>query len=509
MLQNGNDTVGPAHSMWPLFCNEIGLSYDQEERARNYQRAVLQEPHTWLDRHTARASGLAMQSLHDAFNSVAVRVRQREHGMSNGLTATQKVKFLAWADKNSDRLKARMEKKKQHNPRAKVAEKFELSKDHHLAANLYILNSRLQKTLNSLPKQMTLVGPASLKRLSRRPSFESLGQQREEGERRELARDQSFCSSGSLKRSNSVLSMDDSDKPAPQQVSPEDGQEAAIATVEEALGFIKEIIPPPQALIPQPMTVRISSPTPITSAPIYHHYAPAPSAPLPPVTTSQYPVVTRVNSHPGAMPESHQQSPRADIVHYHHGQQQQQYVPPPPPPTQQYYQQYQYPVASPPPQQPTYHVQYQAPSEQQQQQQPLLYQAQHQVPPVQQPLLYQAQHQVPPVQQQPVYQAQHQAPPEQLHQPVYQAQHQAPPEQLHQPVYQAQHQAPPEQQQMRPPPPQQPPTHNRRNSFLPPHLNVVPEEMFPAGDGAEDFFMSLIEDEDWAIGGGVDMDTAA
>jgi hypothetical protein len=39
-------------------------------------------------------------------------------------------------------------------------------------------------------------------------------------------------------------------------------------------------------------------------------------------------------------------------------------------------------------------------------------------------------------------------------------------------------------------------------------LNAVPEEMFPAGDGAEEFFMSLIEDEDWAIGGGVDMDSA-
>jgi hypothetical protein len=462
--------------MWPLFCNEIGLSYDQEERARNYQRTVLQEPHTWLDRHTARASGLAMQSLHDAFNTVAVRVRQREHGMSNGLTAAQKVKFLAWADKNSGRIKARIEKRNQQNPRTKVAEKFELSQGHHLAANLYILNSRLQKTLNSFPKQMTLVGPASLKRLSRRPSFESLGQQREEGERRELEREKSFCSSGSLKRSTSVLSMDDdSDKPAPQQVSPEDGQEAAVATVEEALGFIKEIIPPPQVLIPQPVMsapIRIPSPAIVSSASVYHHYAPAPSAPLPPVTTSQCPAVTRVNSHPGAMPESHHQA-RPDVVHYHHGQ---QYAPPPPPPPQQYYQQYQYTAAVPPPQQQqqvTYHVQYQAPPEQQQQQQPMVYQAQHQAPPVQQ-------------QQQPVYQAQHQVPLEQ---------------QQMQPL--------PPQQQMQPPPPQQPPTHSRKNSFLPPHLNVVQEEMFPSGDGAEDFFMSLIEDEDWAIGGGVDMDTAA
>jgi hypothetical protein len=421
--------------------------------------------------------------------------------MSNGLTATQKVKFLAWADKNSERIKARMEKRKQQNSRPKVAEKFELSKDHHLAANLYILNSRLQKTLNSFPKQMTLVGSASLRRLSRRPSFESLGQQREERERLGLSRDESFCSSGSLKRTTSVLSMDDSDKPAPQQVSPEDGQEAAIATLEEALGFIKEIIPPPQAPIPLPARsapVQTPSPAPVSSAPVYHHYAPAPSAPLPPVTTSQYPTVTRVNSHPGAMPESHQHAPHADVTHYHHGQQ--HYAPPPPPPPHQYYQQYQYSGAPPPPQQqqqPTYHVQYQAPPEQQQMQPP---------PPQQpQPQAYQAQQQAPPQQQQ-----MQPPPPQQL--PAYQAQHQAPPQQqlmqLQPPAYQAQQQATQEQQLMQPSPPQQLPTHNRKNSFLPPHLNVVPEEMFPAGDGAEDFFMSLIDDEDWAIGGGVDMDTA-
>jgi hypothetical protein len=32
--------------------------------------------------------------------------------------------------------------------------------------------------------------------------------------------------------------------------------------------------------------------------------------------------------------------------------------------------------------------------------------------------------------------------------------------------------------------------------------------MFPSGDGAaEDFFISLINDEDWAIGEGIDMDS--
>jgi hypothetical protein len=45
---------------------------------------------------------------------------------------------------------------------------------------------------------------------------------------------------------------------------------------------------------------------------------------------------------------------------------------------------------------------------------------------------------------------------------------------------------------------------------LPPHLNVVPEDMFAANDtAAEDFFVGLMDDEDWAIGEGIDMDTTS
>jgi len=47
--------------------------------------------------------------------------------------------------------------------------------------------------------------------------------------------------------------------------------------------------------------------------------------------------------------------------------------------------------------------------------------------------------------------------------------------------------------------------HFRKPSFLPPHLNVVPEESF-LPENAEDFFFSLTE-EDWAIGEGFDMDS--
>lgn len=46
--------------------------------------------------------------------------------------------------------------------------------------------------------------------------------------------------------------------------------------------------------------------------------------------------------------------------------------------------------------------------------------------------------------------------------------------------------------------------HARSSSFLPADLNIVPEEMWPAGE-ADDFLMNLV-DEDWAIGEGIDME---
>jgi len=57
------------------------------------------------------------------------------------------------------------------------------------------------------------------------------------------------------------------------------------------------------------------------------------------------------------------------------------------------------------------------------------------------------------------------------------------------------------------PAPENAPAHRKQSSFIPPHLNVVPEEMFPNDGTADEFLMSLV-DEDWAIGEGIDMDTS-
>ena len=390
MLNSGNDRVPPAQSMWPLFCNEVGLSYDQEERVRNFQRTLLQTQESWLERHTARAADLAMASAHDATQAMILRLGQRERSLLSVLTPAQKVKFLSWTERNQDKLKrvmqAKVTKHVATNKSPFVDDRFQIDKKHHVAANLYILNNRLQRLMQVYPRAAPLVTGLTLKKLSRRPSFESLGRSpsdkpgKEDGQ---LSREQSFASSGSLKRSASSLSMD-GDRPQLLQISPDDAEETCRPGVEKVLGFLREIIPPtpprqyssaPPAQPQQQIEFRIPSPTQVTSAP-----------------PTYYP--------------AHQ-------THY----------------------------------------------------------VQHQPPPA------------------PVPQSSAPAP---VHQPVSSA-----------PV-------PMSIVSSHAPPPTHPPKqagHKKQSSFIPPYLNVVPEEMFPNDGTADDFLMSLV-DEDWAIGEGVDMDTS-
>eukprot|EP00980_Cylindrotheca_fusiformis_P013091 scaffold3281_cov129-Cylindrotheca_fusiformis.AAC.10 len=422
MLMSGNDKVPPASSMWPLVCNEVGLSYDQEERVRNFQRILLQTPSTWLDRHTARASGLVMQSFNDSFRTVSHAIRQRDHDTSKKLTAEQRLKFVCWAERNSDRIKAKLTRQRQETLMAKEPEEIQISNSHHVAANLYILNHQLQKVVSGLPRSPTSFTQAALKKLSRRPSFESLGQQKEEGG--ELTREGSFASSGSLKslkRSSSSLSMDDPDKPHPQQVRPEDGEKEAEATLEKELGFIKSIIPP---------SVTPTAPARPTSVP------------LPPAQLQGY-----------QSPYATQQGPTPETAvsnsHYHHHSSMQYASSMPSHPAPPTVQGHQFP----------------SPFSCNQQSQPYY-------PPQQQSF-------------------------ENSGSASYNQARSAP-------------RGPQEAEEIESAQPGQATAHIRKSSFLPPHLNAVPEEMFPSGDGAaEDFFISLIDDEDWAIGEGVDMDPSS
>ena len=152
---------------------------------------------------------------------------------------------LQWAANNKNRLALI----KNRQMEARDGFRRFLSPKNHEAANLYIINHRLQKALNKLPTPSTALVVGLWNRLSRRPSFESSGSATaSKDEARALSREGSFASSGSLKRSASELEMDD-DKAPGQSVSPEAAEAVAEPTINAALGFVKGIMP----LRPQPL----------------------------------------------------------------------------------------------------------------------------------------------------------------------------------------------------------------------------------------------------------------
>lgn len=465
MLQGGNDKVPPINSMWPLFCNEVGLSYDQEERVRTAQRGLLQDSATWLERHTARASSLAMKSFHDGVNAMGVRIEHRERGMQSKLTPDQRMRLAVWAEQNGNRIRQRLQgrrdAKQREEEQQKLASGHQLLPSQHIAANIYILNNRLQNLLGQGPRQAELVAPAQMRKLSRRPSFESLGQQKDDNGN-PLARENSFASSGSLKQSVSSLSIvsENGEERAAQQIRPEDAEAAAVPAVDKELGFVKELIPP----IVQPTPPAAPAPVPLPPAPsaASYHRTPAtltvPASATPPYALARPGIPPQHHQHPMAPHPVLSQPPHGHPIHA-----QASVGPGPlgPPPAAPMHVSYQYYTTPPPAGAPL--------------------SATTAASPPQQPLY------APPAPGGPL------PPPPSAQQPI-------PPM-----VYSGDPVGAPPQLPTAPPP--HGAQHVRKSSFLPPHLNVVPEEMFPTTDAsAEDFLMSLIDDGDWAIGEGIDMD---
>lgn len=455
MLHNGNDKATPQNSMWPLLCNEIALSYDQEEKVRTFQRILLQEPPSWLERHKARASTLAMQSFHDSFNAVATSQHQRERTTTAAFNPGQKVKFLAWAEQNAEKIRQKLMARRQALGIPQESDEFKLSPSQDVSANLYILNHRLQTVISQFPEKIELVNTSSLKRLSRRPSFESLGQQKDDGTC-PMTRENSFASSTSLRRNLSSLSMvsENGEEKMPQQVSPEDGEKGSAALIEKELGFVKQLIPPP--LRPTLPPVHAPAPVSLPAAPEPFHpsyYTPAPAQLAAP--------------HVHYTPTPAQQQPQV-MHHVHHAPPTQTQPAPAPVVTYQTHQYYAAPAPGQPQPMYSHSVQYQM-----------------------QPIYAQA----PSTNSQPPYSSTP-VPLQPQPQVVYSV---PPPSAAAAPAVEGS--ALPEVGMQH---------HQRKSSFLPPHLNVVPEEMFPTtGDVAsDDFLMSLVDDGDWAIGEGIDMDTA-
>jgi hypothetical protein len=453
-----------------------------------------------------------MQSFRDSVGGMSQMVGNRETTMTKGiLTPSQRVKYIAWANKNSNRIKARVQARRERALQQQKEElenklgetdpnnvdigtyvdsNYQLNKSHHLAANLYILNHQLLRILKDFPYQSpSSLTPQALKKLMRRASFESLGQQKDGYE--------SFSSNGSIKShpSNSsllkstsnaslgVISETGSNDPErPPQITPQVGEQAAVELVDQVLGFVKPIIPP----IPKPTNPVLSAihaPAPAS----YNTTGAVPTRDRSASMTNDYHshhlVPTPVTSYGGApaqlapAPPSNHQGTQGQHP-YHHSFQN---YPPPQINTHNYSVSHAQTHASS-------QVQHANPSYQHQQ-------AEHYYPPQQH------------IQYAPTSTASahnHQMSDHEPIAPVYETSSSA---------IQHHHQQQPQQQQ------QQPGTkgrHERKSSFLPNSfnsLNVVPEDMFPGVEGTAADFIELqdclMDGEDWGIGIGLDMDTTA
>jgi len=257
MLQNGIDRAPPSGDMWPLFCNDVGLSYDQEEKIRTHQRALLMESGPWLHRHTAAAADATIEGATRAVNAAAEMTQGRERSALDVLTIEQWAKFQAWAASRKDRIErlARPKARAASSPNKPVQQAgvdLQTSPDRCDAANLYIINDRLYRVCSKMPPAPSLIKPTNLKKLSRRASFESLGSSMANLEGGGKKMEKSFPSTGSLKRSAASMSDDSlASKAQKEGPAPESAEAASAHLVASALEDVRGIIPkaPPREFI--------------------------------------------------------------------------------------------------------------------------------------------------------------------------------------------------------------------------------------------------------------------
>jgi len=258
MLHNGTYNATPNTGMWPLLCHEIGLSYEQEDKVRTTQRAILAQSNSWISRHTAASTVNVLNEVHSSLTQFHNVGSERERGIKHILTEEQRGKFLKWTRQKSNAILMVVQSKLESFDEE---HEYTLDPQRHVAANLYIVNHRLSKINSRLLDSMTtitapVVHPSKLKKLSRRPCFESLAVQdaaaaENNKSSSKLRREASFPSTGSLKRTLNELSGDTNSNDAHHLPTPnttgitvESAHAAAQPGVRAIFQDIMDIIPP-------------------------------------------------------------------------------------------------------------------------------------------------------------------------------------------------------------------------------------------------------------------------
>mmetsp|Transcript_15379 Transcript_15379/g.28969 ORF Transcript_15379/g.28969 Transcript_15379/m.28969 type:complete len:805 (+) Transcript_15379:151-2565(+) len=211
LLNSGCKHVSPANGMWPLFCHEIALSYDQEEKIRQLQREIVSNQETWLHRHTGVSTEHVIESSHAAICGISEACEKRAKTLMDVLTPVQKAKFLVWVAKKRKQDAVSWTKIVSSHydvSRTQGQETFNVDPKNHDAANLYILNHKLKLIADAYARsRQVYLSHEALKKFSRRPAFESLASV-DEVKSSTKGGMTKVGSSGALKRCSSELSCD-------------------------------------------------------------------------------------------------------------------------------------------------------------------------------------------------------------------------------------------------------------------------------------------------------------
>ncbi|GMI49146.1 hypothetical protein TrCOL_g7710 [Triparma columacea] len=173
LLLKGKNRASPADGMWPLLCNDTGLSYDQEEKARAYQREVLQDQQSWMDRHAVGAITNTIETIYEVLKGLGALVEEGVKEESVVLTMQQRVKLLKYCSDNKERLQKFFNTK--GDSEAEFGKMLQtINQYSNDSMKLGALTNVLDNVRSTLAQVPDVVVGDKIKKLSRRPSFESL-----------------------------------------------------------------------------------------------------------------------------------------------------------------------------------------------------------------------------------------------------------------------------------------------------------------------------------------------
>eukprot|EP00968_Pinguiococcus_pyrenoidosus_P017989 scaffold1833_cov255-Pinguiococcus_pyrenoidosus.AAC.7 len=104
MMASGITTCGPDADLWPLLCHELSLTYEQEEKLRQFQKRIVEDSALRKDRQNMGLVAETLKRLEEAVASTALSTSKAMADMYEILSPVQQVRFLDWLRRNRERL---------------------------------------------------------------------------------------------------------------------------------------------------------------------------------------------------------------------------------------------------------------------------------------------------------------------------------------------------------------------------------------------------------------------